>query len=139
MTCSPIAFIVVRSRMAVFWMKREGVALGQPVLVHQQALGPVDQLAGLELLLEALALVVQRLHLLEAAEATSRAGISSLLLERLHQVGERAGVAGLLDQVALAEGGEDSTAARRSPAISRAAVRPSRPGHLDVEDGESGS
>ena len=99
--------IVRRSCMAGFWMKEKASASVRPWLVHQQALGPVDDLAGLELLLEAGGLVVQRLHLAEPAERHLDRRDQLAALERLDEVGERAGVAGLLDQVALAEGGED--------------------------------
>src|SRR5205823_2439940 len=85
----------------------EGLGLAQLVLVHQLALGPVDDLARLELLLEALVLLVERLQLLEAAERDLERGDQLALLERLDEIRQRAGVAGLLDQVALAERGED--------------------------------
>ena len=49
------------------------------------------------------------------------AGMQLVLLERLDQVGEGAGVAGLLDQVALAEGGEDDD---RGPPLAGDLARP---------------
>ena len=68
----------VRSRMAVLLDERERLGLGQAVLVHEHALGPVDDLAGLELLLEAGGLrrasaFISR----KRPRATSMAGISS--------------------------------------------------------------
>ena len=59
--------------------EREGVLLGHAVLVHQHALGPVDDLARLELLLEVVDLVGQRLQLARSGRcATSMAGTRSL-------------------------------------------------------------
>ena len=125
--------------MAVFWMKLNASLLGQPVLVHEPALGPVDDLAGLELLLEA-----RRPGRASAfiswnrPRATSMAGMSSLRLERLDQVGQRAGVAGLLDQVALAEGGEDQHGGPALAGDLAGGREPVEARHLDVEDGEVG-
>ena len=77
------------------------------MLVHQPALGPVDDLAGLEPLGEVGVLVLERDDLLEAAERHLDRRDEVALLERLHEVRERAGVACLLDEVALRERGED--------------------------------
>ena len=60
------------------------------------------------------------------------------LLERLHQVGEGAGVAGLLDQVALGEGGEDEDGGAALAGDVAGGRQPVHPRHLDVEDGEVG-
>jgi hypothetical protein len=81
-------------------------------------------------------LVGQRPQLLEAAQRHLDRGHQLGALERLDQVGQRAGVAGLLDEVALAERREDQhggTALARDLAGRGQAVEP---GHLDVEDGE---
>ena len=133
-----IARMVTRSDMARFWMKRERGVLVEAELVHQLALGPVDHLAGLELLLEAGGLVVQGPHLLEAAQGHLDRRHQLAALERLDQVGEGAGVAGLLDEVALAERGEDE---HGGPALARDLAgrgQPVEARHLDVEDGEVG-
>ena len=54
--------------------------------------------------------------LLEPRRGHGDGGDQLAALERLHQVGGDAGVAGLLDQVALAEGGEDEN---RHPVVRR--------------------
>ena len=107
--------IVWRSRHRRALDEGERVVLGEAVLVHQQALGPVDQLAGLELLLEACwpGRAAARISL-EAAERHLDRRQEVGALERLDEVGQRAGVAGLLDEVALAERGEDQ---HRGPAL----------------------
>ena len=124
--------------MARFWIHEKASDSREPVAVHQEALGAVDDLAGLQLLLEARVLVEQRLHLAEAAERHLDRGDQLRLLERLHQVRERAGVAGLLDQVALAEGGEDQHGGLALGADLAGGGQAVEPGHLDVEDGEVG-
>ena len=68
--------------------EREGVVLRQAVLVHQHALGPVDHLARRQLVLEALVLLLERLHLGEPAEGDLDGGQQLVLLERLHEVGQ---------------------------------------------------
>ena len=130
--------MVTRSDIARFWMKRERGALVQAELVHQLALGPVDHLAGLELLLEAGGLVVQGPDLLEPAQGHLDRRHQLAALERLDQVGEGTRVAGLLDEVALAEGGEDEHggAALARDLAGRGQAVEAR--HLDVEDGEVG-
>ena len=82
------------------------------MLVHQAALGPVDDLARLEPLGEVGVLVLERDDLLEAPERHLDRGDQVALLERLHEVGERAGVARLVDEVALRERGEDQDRGR---------------------------
>ena len=77
--------------------------------------------------------------LLEARHGHVDGGDELAALERLDQVGGDAGVTRLLDQVALAEGGQDE---HRHPVVGGDA--PGRldavdPRHLDVEDGEVGS
>src|SRR5205823_2399963 len=98
----------------------------------------VDQLPGLELLLEALHLPLERLDLGEATQGDLDGRDQLALLKGLDQVGEGTRVAGLLDQVALAEGGEDEHGrpplARDLPGSGEAV----HAGHLDVEDGQVG-
>ena len=65
--------------MAVFWMKAKASASVMLVAVHEQALGPVDHLAGLELLLEATSAWSCRAFISwKRPRATSMAGTSSL-------------------------------------------------------------
>ena len=47
-TAAATSRIVSRLSIDVFWIHRNGVRLGQAELRLQQALGPVDELAGLE-------------------------------------------------------------------------------------------
>src|SRR5690606_6036394 len=111
---------------------------GHAELVHEPALGPVDDLAGLELLLEAGRLLVQRLDLGEPPERDLDGRDELAALERLDQVGLGTGVTGLLDEVALAERREDE---HRADALGRDLAgggQPVEPRHLDVEDGDIG-
>jgi hypothetical protein len=116
----------------------EGVALRQPVAVHQEALRPVDDPTGVELLLEPLHLGVQRLHLLVAPEGDLDGGQQLGALERLHEVGEGAGVARPLDEVALREGGEDQHRGEAFGGDLLGGGEAVHPRHLDVEDGDVG-
>ncbi len=82
--------------------------------------------------------MLERHDLLEAAERHLDRRDQVALLERLHQVGQRAGVARLLDEVVLRERGEDQNRAQllaRDRARGGEAVHPR---HLDVEDREVG-
>ena len=92
--------------------EREGVLLRHPPLVHQDALGPFDRLARLELLAERVDLAGQGAQLPETPDGHLDRRHQVALLERLHQVGEGAGVAGVLDDLALAERREDQHAAQ---------------------------
>ena len=135
---SATAFMVRRSFIAVRWMKAKASLSRQAVAVHQQALGPIDDLAGLELLLEALGLIGEGLHLMEATDGDLDGRHELAALERLDEIGQRPGVAGLLDEITLAERREDE---HRSTALARDLAgrrQPVEAGHLDVEDGEVG-
>ena len=55
--------------------------------VHELTLGPVDDLPGLELVLELVGLIVQRLQVAEASECQLDGRDELGLLERLDQVG----------------------------------------------------
>ena len=61
-------------------------------------------------------------------------GEQLVLLEGLHEVGERPGVAGLLDQVPLAERRQDEHGGRPLDVDLPCRRQPVQPGHLDVED-----
>src|SRR5687768_3766393 len=73
-----------------------------PELVHDHALGPADLALVVDHLLQAADLVLQSPQLLEPAEGDFDGGDDLTGLERLDQIGEGAGVPGLLDEVALA-------------------------------------
>ena len=100
------------------------------MVVHQPTLGPVDRLAGLEPRLEVFDVAFQRGELGEAAERDLDRRDEVALLERLDQVGERAGVAGLLDELPLGERGDHEHGSQPFARDWRAAERPSRPGIL---------
>jgi hypothetical protein len=72
------------------------------------------------------------------AEGDLDGGDQLAALERLDQVGEGAGVAGLLDEVALAEGREDQHGGPALAGDLAGGGQPVEAGHLDVEDGEVG-
>ena len=116
----------------------EGLVLAHAVAVHEDALGPVDQLAGLELLLERLGLVLERAHLAVASEGDLHGGDELGALERLDQVGQGAGVAGLFDEVALGVGGEDQHGRLLVVGDLSGHLETVEAGHPDVEDGQVG-
>ena len=76
--------------------------LGHPVPVHEASLRPVDRLPSLEPGVQVADLLLERAELGEAPERDLDGGDEVALLERLHEVRERAGITRLLDQVALA-------------------------------------
>ena len=137
--------------MAVFWMKPNASDSDMPGPFHEHALGPVDQPAGLELVLG-----TGLARPLPVGDRLPGLGVDGPLLlapghglvdgrdeldplERLDQVGGHPGVAGLVDEVALAEGGEDEDRHLQVEV-------PDGPGrgqavgarHLDVEDDQVG-
>ena len=75
------------------------VGLGQTVLVHQTSLGTVDDLARFQPLGEVGILPLERDDLLEPAQRGDDRREEVAGLEGLDEVRERAGVAGLLDEV----------------------------------------
>ena len=89
----------------------ERLALLQPALVDEHALGAVDELARLELLAERVDLAAELLQLAEPTDGHLDGRDEIALLVRLHEVGQRAGVAGVLDHLTLAERGEHEHAA----------------------------
>ena len=116
----------------------EGLGLGEVEPLLQDALGAVDQLAGLQPLGQVGDLRLELAELGEAAQRHLDGRHEVVLGERLDQVGHRTGVAGPLDQLALAEGGEDDDRgdALRGDGLGRGdAVEL---GHLDVEDDQVG-
>ena len=115
-----------------------GLRLGHGVLVHEDALGPVDDLARLEPLGQIADLGLEALQLRVPTERNLDRGDEVALLERLHDVAHRAGVARLLDEIALRERGEDQD--RGEPLARDLSGRGEtvEAGHLDVEDREFG-
>ena len=135
-TRSATSRILVRSLIAVRWMNVNASCSLQPALVDQDALGPVDQLARLQLLAERVDLAAQALQLAEPADRDLDRGDQIALLERLDEVRQRAGVAGLLDDLALAERGEHQHAADPLGGDRPRRVEAVHARHLDVEDGQ---
>ena len=137
-TSCATSWILRRESIAAFCRNRHDAASDEGVLVHQPALGPVDDLARLEALGEVGVLVLERDDLLEAAERHLDRGDEVALLERLHEVRERARVAGLVDEIVLRERGEDQ---HRGESLARDRAgrgEAVHPRHLDVEDREIG-
>ena len=118
--------------------ERERLGLLHPALVHQQPLGAVDQLARLELLAERVDLAGEVAQLAEAPDRDLDRRDQVALLERLDEVGQGAGVARLLDHLALAEGGEDQHAAQLLGGDDAGRLEPVDARHLDVEDRQVG-
>ena len=114
--------------------EREGVLLGHLQLRHQHALGPLDRLARLELLAEGVDLAGHRPQLPEPADGDLDRRHQVALLERLDEVRQRAGVAGLLDDLALAERGQHEHAAQLLGVDDPGRLQAVEPRHLDVED-----
>ena len=83
-------------------------------------------------------LVLERHDLLEAAERHLDRRDEVALLERLHQVRERAGVAGLVDEIVLRERGQDQHGRQSLAGDRPRGGEPVHPRHLDVEDREIG-
>ena len=83
-------------------------------------------------------LALERRELRVPAEGQLDRGDEVALLERLHEVGDRAGVAGLLDEVALGEGGEDQDRGEALTGDLACRGQAVEPWHLDVEDREVG-
>ena len=114
------------------------VRLGEAVVVHEPAFGAVDELAGVEALLELVDVSVEQCHLREAAERDLDRRDQVTLLERLDEVCESSGVAGLLDQLPLRERGEDQHRGHPLAGHVTGGREAVEPGHLDVEDHEVG-
>ena len=112
--------------------------LGHLDLVHQDALGTIDRLACLELLTEGIDLAGQRAQLAEATDGDLDRRDEVGLLERLDEVGEGAGVAGILDDFALAERRQDQHAAQLLLVDEAGDLEAILARHLDVEDRQVG-
>src|SRR6266540_1551306 len=114
----------------------ERVLLGETLLLHQQALGPFDRLAGGERLGQRLRLLAQRGQLLVARSGGADRREEVLLAERLDEIPEDAGLGCALHQLVLAVGGQhhdrDRTLVQDAPGRLDAVEL----GHLDVEDGD---
>ena len=108
--------------------EREGVRLRQSVDVHQPALGPVDQLAGLQPLLERADFSTERLQFGVAGVGQLERGHEVALLERLDQVGQRAASRACSMSSRWLNAVRISTPQSCSSTMRRAASRPSMPG-----------
>ena len=128
----------LRSLIAVRWMKRNA---SDSVIPHSSISMPFARsidLASLELLAERVDLAGEGAQFTEAAHRHLDRGDQVALLERLHQEGQRSGVAGLLDHLALAERREDQDAAQLLAGDDAGRLEAVHPGHLDVEDRQIG-
>jgi len=104
------------------------------LLVHQDAFGAVDQLAGFQGLLKIRNLLLQILKLIEARQRNLDRGAELLLAIGFHKVRDHAGLARALDQIPLAVGAQEDH--RRDPLLRQHLSRldPVHVGHLDVHD-----
>ncbi|CAB4895251.1 unannotated protein [freshwater metagenome] len=91
------------------------------------------------MLFERVHLAAEGLQFTEAADGDLDGRDEVALLIRLDQVGQRTGVAGLLDDLALAERREDEHAAQPLGVDQRRSREPVHARHLDVEDGQIGA
>ena len=135
---SATARILERSLIAVRWMNVKASCSRVSELVHQHALGPLDRLARLELLAEGVDLAGHRPQLAEPPDGDLDGRHEIALLERLDEVGQCAGVARLLDHLALAEGGQHQHAAQLLAVDDPRRLEPVDARHLDVEDRQVG-
>ena len=120
-TPSATSRIESRRSIAVFWIQRNASGSESPEALLQDALGPVDLLARLEAVAEVRDLRLELAQLGEPAQCHLDRGHQVGLVERLDQVGHRPRVARPLDQLALAEGGQDHH--RGDPRARRSAPR----------------
>ena len=111
----------------------KSIRLAELELLLQHPLGTVDQLARLQALGQVGNLGIQHLDLAEPAERHLEGRSEVEPVEWFDQIGHRAGVAGTLDQVALAERRQDHHG--RDPLRCDPLRRgdPVQPGHLDIE------
>ena len=116
----------------------ERVAFLHAVLVDEHALGPVDGLARFQLLAKGIDLAAELLQLAKAPDGHFDRGDQVALLVRLHQVRQRAGIASILHDFALAEGGEHEHAADSLAADDACGLEAVHVRHLDVENGQVG-
>jgi serine/threonine protein kinase len=119
--------------------RAEGLRLGHALLVHEQALGTVDELARLEPSGEVVDLGLEPGHLAEAPRGDLDGREQVVLLEGLDEVGHRPGATGLLDQVPLAECREDEDGGQPLLGDLLGGSDAVHDGHLDVEDAQVGA
>ena len=119
--------------------ERERLGFGEAAGVDEQALRPIDDLAGGELLLERFGELGQRPQFAEAPDRHFDGRHQLAALEGLDEIGEGSGVAGPLDEIALAERREDEDRTDPVPGEFAGHLESIETGHLDVEDGEVGS
>src|ERR1019366_7087984 len=113
----------------------EGGRLVQAPLLHQQFLGPLDNLAGLDLVVDVAHFRDVRRVLDPGVQDGGQLGQDLTRAKRLYQIGQHAGVAGALDEGALTERGEQHHHRARSLQLARD-FNPVEARHLDVEQGE---
>src|SRR5207249_4301433 len=94
----------------------------EAVLVHETALCAVDELAGREAPLELGDAVLERTQLRVPRQRELDGGYEIALLERLHQVSERAGVARLGGESSAAIRSRSESCSRSSSAIERSSA-----------------
>ena len=116
----------------------EGLGLGHAEGLLEDALRLVDGLAGGEALLERGDLVVERDDLGEAGEGDLDGGDDVGGVEGLHDVGHRPGLAGLLDQLPLAERGEHDACGDAVPGDLLGRGDPVHDGHVHIEHDDIG-
>ena len=100
----------------------------------QDSLGALDQFSGLQPVAEVGDFTFECGQLLEPAHRDLDRRYQVADRERLDQVGHRAGVTGLLDQVALAERGQHDDRCDALGGDLGRGVDTVAPGHLDVQD-----
>jgi hypothetical protein len=117
----------------------ERLGLGEPELLLEDPLGPVDGLAGGQLVAEVGQLRLQGVQLGEATDRDLDRRHQVRSGERLGQVGHRAGVARTLDELALGEGRQDHHRGDPGPGDPLRRRDPVQHGHLDVQDDQVGA
>ena len=137
-TSSETARIEVRLSIAARWIQRKASGSLSPCWVISTPLARSISLRASSRSRRPVDLGLQRAHLGEARRRHLDGRQQVALLERLDEVGHRAGVAGPLDEVALAERGEhDDRGDARAGDLGRRGDAVEL-GHLDVADDQIG-
>ena len=137
-TDSATSRMLDRRSMDVFWIQRNASASGRPYSLLEHALGALDQLAGLSRSLARPDLGLEGDDLLVPGHGQLDRRHEVADRERLHEVGHRTRVAGPLDEVTLAEGGQHQDRSHPGRDDALGGRDPVEDRHLHVEDDEVG-
>ena len=138
MIASAISRMDLRVFMLWTWMRRNASCSLEAVLVHQDALGAVHGLAGVQLVFQVRDLVLQLDEFFIAVNGDGHGRVQVGLFERLDQVVEDAGLGRPLDQVFLGVGRQQQHGGDALRADHLARLNAVHFRHLDVQDHDVG-